>query len=231
MLKSYNTIPQQPQHQPWRALGGSGRHICQGNCRYVVLGLESPCLTTPSNEAPWQRKAPESYVSTRAQKSHAIGQTPVFTQPAAMLRLAHEPRDDKQEKRSGTTCDERHGDSNSDPGSLQTKRQSSAVPEHENTPPSDDVPCSRGLNSPAMPVLASAWTGLSEAAHANPRPAGPQVFWEPAWSGLGRLAGGANEGDLRGVRFQVLDYNERVITSITTTTDRKFYTPGQAPQR
>jgi len=54
----------------------------------------------------------------------------------------------------------------------------------------------RGLNSPTGPVLALAWTGLREAVRASPRPAGSRAFLEPAWSGLGRPAGRANEGDL-----------------------------------
>jgi len=51
----------------------------------------------------------------------------------------------------------------------------------------------RGLNSPAGPVLASAWSGLRDVVHASPRPAGQRAFLEPAWSGLGRPAGRVNE--------------------------------------
>jgi hypothetical protein len=53
----------------------------------------------------------------------------------------------------------------------------------------------RGLNSPAGPVLASAWSGLRDAVHASPRPAGSPAFLAPAWSGPGRPAGRENEGD------------------------------------
>jgi hypothetical protein len=53
----------------------------------------------------------------------------------------------------------------------------------------------RGLNSPAGPVLASAWSGLRGAVHASPRPAGSPAFLAPAWSGPGRPAGRENEGD------------------------------------
>ena len=54
---------------------------------------------------------------------------------------------------------------------------------------------SRGLNSPAGPVVASAWSGLRDAVHASPRPAGSPAFLAPAWSGPGRPAGRENEGD------------------------------------
>jgi len=57
------------------------------------------------------------------------------------------------------------------------------------------LPTPRGLNSPAGPVLASAWSGLRDAVHASPRPAGSPAFLAPAWSGPGRPAGRENEGD------------------------------------
>jgi len=47
---------------------------------------------------------------------------------------------------------------------------------------------SRGLNSPAGPVLDSAWSGLRDAVHASPWPAGSPAFWARAW--LAGLAGG-----------------------------------------
>ena len=54
----------------------------------------------------------------------------------------------------------------------------------------------KGLNSPAGPVLASAWPGLRDTVHASPRPAGSPAFLAPAWSGPGQPAGWENEGDL-----------------------------------
>jgi len=41
----------------------------------------------------------------------------------------------------------------------------------------------RGFNSPAGPVLASARSGLRDAVHASPRPAGSPAFLAPAWTG------------------------------------------------
>jgi len=96
----------------------------------------------------------------------------------------------------------------------------------------------RGLNSPTGPVLASAWSGLREAVHANPRPAG-YFLAGLVWSGSGRPGKRGRSHDSltsylswAGSRFSGVGLQAIVGSAGHHRNNRqKFYTHGQAPER